>query len=426
MLKTRYQKLVFTLIILTGICAGFDIGVISGTLPIIKTELSLNLIQLSEIAGIVFFGALLSKLVSGLLMDIMSRKNVISLGAFLFTVSMVLMMLSNTYITLMLSRLLQGVSIGFLLTVIPIYIAETSMPKFRGRAMGVFQLSLVSGIFIANLLASLFVYDYGWRAIFGLAIPFSVVLFVISVAAPFSPSWLFLKGRNELAVSTGKRLSLNVDNYSVTNSKMGTFDFIKVFFERKYFVPILFVSLLAVLNGFVGINVFISYAPSIFEEVLRCTQCGSGHYGTALTLINLVATIAGMLLVDVIGRKKLVLGGLFIAFISIILVIYFLTMHNITGMLIMLTLVVFGGAVGPGICIWLILSEVLPTHIRGMGISIALVSKALIESIFISKFLGLTSVYGFALVFCFMGICMLLFAVLVYKFLPEMTNKELP
>ena len=69
MLKTRYQKLVFTLIILTGICAGFDIGVISGTLPIIKTELSLNLIQLSEIAGIVFFGALLSKLVSGLLMD---------------------------------------------------------------------------------------------------------------------------------------------------------------------------------------------------------------------------------------------------------------------------------------------------------------------------------------------------------------------
>ncbi|MFT4694042.1 MAG: SP family galactose:H+ symporter-like MFS transporter [Francisella sp.] len=60
-LKTKYQKLVFTLIILTGICAGFDIGVISGTLPIIKAELSLDLIQLSEIAGVMFFGALLSK-----------------------------------------------------------------------------------------------------------------------------------------------------------------------------------------------------------------------------------------------------------------------------------------------------------------------------------------------------------------------------
>jgi len=60
-----------------------------------------------------------------------------------------------------------------------------------------------------------------------------------------------------------------------------------------------------------------------------------------------------------------------------------------------------------------------------MGISIALVSKALIESIFISKFLGLTSVYGFAPVFYFMSICMVVFAILVYKFLPEMTNKEL-
>jgi Na+/melibiose symporter-like transporter len=82
--------------------------------------------------------------------------------------------------------------------------------------------------------------------------------------------------------------------------------------------------------------------------VLGCTQCGSEHYGMALTLINLVATVVGMLLVDIVGGKKLMLGGLLIAFVSIILVIYFLTMHNITGMLIMLTLVVFGGAVGPG------------------------------------------------------------------------------
>ena len=138
-----------------------------------------------------------------------------------------------------------------------------------------------------------------------------------------------------------------------------------------------------------------------------------------------MATVVGMLLVDIVGRKKLILDGLLIAFVSIILVIYFLTMHNITGMLIMLTLVVFGGAVGPGICIWLIVSEVLPVHIRGIGISIALTSKALVESVFISSFLGLTDVYRFLPVFYFMGVCMLEFAILVYKLLPEMTNKEL-
>ena len=82
MLTTRSQKWVFALIILTGMCAGFDIGVISGTLPVIKAEFSLDMVQLSEIAGMVFFGALLSKLISGFLMDMISRKNVISLGAF--------------------------------------------------------------------------------------------------------------------------------------------------------------------------------------------------------------------------------------------------------------------------------------------------------------------------------------------------------
>ncbi len=178
-----------------------------------------------------------------------------------------------------------------------------------------------------------------------------------------------------------KRLSLNVDNFSVTNSKMGAFDFIKVFLDRKYFVPILFVSLLAVLNGFVGINVFINYAPSIFEEMLGCTQCGSGYYGTALTLTNLVATVIGMLFVDIIGRKKLIIFGLSISFVSILTSVNLLLIGSMNLSLVMLVVVVFGGAVGPGVCIWLILSEVLPAHIRGMGISIALVSKALIESI---------------------------------------------
>lgn len=212
MLVTKYQKIVISLIILTGVCSGFDIGVISGTLPVIKDELSLNLTQLSEIAGIVFFGALISKLISGPLMDFLSRKNVLAFGAFLFTVSMVLMMFSNTYTTLMLSRLLQGISIGFLLTVIPVYISETSVAKFRGRAMRIFQLSLVSGIFLANFFASLLVVSFGWRLIFACAIPFSILLFIISLIAPFSPSWLILKGKHQQALHISQKLALKVQH----------------------------------------------------------------------------------------------------------------------------------------------------------------------------------------------------------------------
>ena len=343
----------------------------------------------------------------------------------MFIVSIIFMMLSETYVNLMLSRLLQGMSIGLLLVVIPIYIAETSMPKYRGRIMGVFQLALVVGIFLANLFAGLFVEDYGWRFIFGLIVPFAALLFVVSMIVPFSPSWLLLKGRNVQAVSVGEKLSLNIDGSMGARDNVGFIELVKMIFVKKYYISIAFISLLAILNGFVGVNTFLTYGPTIFEEIRGCTQCGSGHYGTALTLINLIATVFGMLLVDVLGRKKLIIGGLLIAFVSMSVLIYMLTMANINGMLIMLIFVVFGAAVGPGVCIWLILSEVLPVHIRGIGISVALASKALVESVFISSFLGVADVYGFAPVFYFMGVCMLVFAALVYKFLPEMTNKEL-
>ncbi|ORM38569.1 hypothetical protein A2G94_06520 [Francisella endosymbiont of Ornithodoros moubata] len=77
------------------------------------------------------------------------------------------------------------------------------------------------------------------------------------------------------------------------------------------------------------------------------------------------------------------------------------------------------------VCIWLVLSEVLPVHIRDIGISVVLVSKALIESMFISRVLDLTHNYGYAPVLYFMGACIVEFIVIVYKFLPEMANKEL-
>ncbi|API86335.1 MFS transporter [Francisella uliginis] len=425
MLVTRYQKLVISLIVLTGICSGFDIGVISGTLPVIKNELLLNFSQLSQIAGIVFFGALLSKLISGPLMDFLSRKNVIAFGAFLFTISMVLMMLSNTFVTLMLSRLLQGVSVGFLLTVVPVYISETSIARFRGRAMAIFQLSLVSGIFLANLFASIFVNDFGWRFIFGCAIPFSVALFIVSLLAPFSPSWLVLKGRNNQALNIGEQLDLKIQLSLKEKNKIGFIEFIKIVIKQKYYLSIALISLMAILNGFVGINVFISYGPTIFGQLTNCSSCDPTYYGSAMTLVNLIATVVGLFLVDVIGRRKLIIGGLIISFLSIFATVFFITCSSDNVALLMLVIVVFGGAVGPGVCIWLVLSEVLPVHIRATGISIALVSKALIESMFISSFLDLINDYGYAPILYFMGVCIVVFIVVVYKFLPEMTNKEL-
>jgi sugar porter (SP) family MFS transporter len=425
MIVNRYQKLALSLVILTGLCSGFDIGVISGTLPLIERELDLNALQLSQIAGVVFFGALISKLISGFLMDFFGRRNTISLGAFLFAISIVLMILSESYTTLMLSRLFQGISVGFLLTVAPIYIAESSFVNFRGRAIGIFQLSLASGVFIANLLASLFAANYGWRVIFGFAIPLALLLLFVSFLAPFSPSWLYAKGKKELADATNKKLFSDSQVSSFVLEKLKFKDFIKAFKNKVYFRQLLLISFLTVLNGFVGINLFISYGPTIFGGILPSLKDHASDYGSVLTLINLLATFIGIFFVDKIGRRKLITFGLCVSFIFTVITILALQLNFTSIALIGIVIVVFGGAIGPGVCIWLILSEILPIHLRGMGISIALVSKALLESIFISSFLELVNNYGYAIIFSFMASCMLMFIVMVYKFLPEMANKPL-
>ncbi|MDE4955514.1 MFS transporter, partial [Francisella tularensis] len=76
------------------------------------------------------------------------------------------------------------------------------------------------------------------------------------------------------------------------------------------------ISLMAVFNGFVGINVFISYCPTMFGQLSRCSSCDATYFGSAMTLVNLVDSVFGLFLVDVIGRCKLIIGGLLISFIS--------------------------------------------------------------------------------------------------------------
>lgn len=168
-------------------------------------------------------------------MDFFGRKTVIAFGSFVFSIAMVLMVLSTNYTSLMLSRLLQGISIGFLLTVIPVYIAESSSINFRGRSMGIFQLSLASGIFLANVLASIFAVKYGWRVVFLLAIPFSVILFLLTFIAPYSPVWLQMKGRSKEAKDTSMQLfstfQEKLENH--VNKKTGFEEFLTAIKTKK-------------------------------------------------------------------------------------------------------------------------------------------------------------------------------------------------
>ena len=426
MLANNRQRIVFFVILLTGVCAGYDLGVISGTLPLIKNEFKLDNMHLSNIAGIVFVGMLCTKFFSGFLMDLIGRRRMLSLGSLLFTIAMVNMAYSDTYLSLLLSRLFQGMSIGLLLTVIPVYVSETSLISLRGRAMGVFQISLVFGIFFANLIATMFAHKFGWRLIFLSVIPMSILLFVFSLITSKSPSWLNSVGRRDEAELSNSSLFDGVQTLSNIKHESTLADFLIALKNKVNFGYLMLICSLAMLNGLVGINMFISYGPTIFGQLMPDMAVSNAiTYGTVLTLVNLIATLIGVAFVDSLGRRKLTILGLTIAVLGTIVTVVGLMFGHAYITLIAMLVVVFGGAFGPGVCIWLILSEILPTKLRAFGMSMALVSKALLDSVFGSFFLVIAHGYGYQAIFAFMGCSMLMFIFLVYKFLPEMSNRQL-
>ncbi len=426
MLTNNRQRIVFLVILLTGICAGYDLGVISGTLPLIKKEFHLDNLHLSNIAGIVFVGMLCTKLFSGFLMDFMGRRRMLSLGSLLFTIAMVNMAYSDDYMSLLLSRLFQGMSIGLLLTVIPVYVSETSLISLRGRAMGVFQISLVFGIFFANLIATMFAHKFGWRIIFLSVIPMSALLFMLSLITSKSPSWLNSIGKRDEAETINNKLFGDMQLLSNVKHESSLGDFLIALKDKVNFGYLMLICALAMLNGLVGINMFISYGPTIFGQLMPDVSMSHAiTYGTILTGVNLLATLIGVMIVDSLGRRKLTILGLTISVLgTIVTVIGLINGHAYITLIAMLA-VVFVGAFGPGVCIWLILSEILPTKLRAFGMSMALVSKALLDSVFGSFFLVIAVGYGYQAIFAFMGCSMVMFIFLVYKFLPEMANKQL-
>jgi MFS family permease len=359
-------------------------------------------------------------------MDLIGRRRILSLGSLLFSIAMVNMVYADSYTSLLLSRLFQGMSIGLLLTVIPVYVSETSLINLRGRAMGVFQISLVFGIFFANLIATIFADKYGWRVIFVSVLPMSMLLFVLSLLTTKSPSWLNSVGRRYEAETANQELFGDAQQLPAIKHDNSLKDFLVALKDKVNFGYLMLICALAMLNGLVGINMFISYGPTIFGQLLPSVSISHAiTYGTILTLVNLVATLIGVVFVDSLGRRKLTILGLTISVLGTIVTVIGLVNGNAYMTLIAMLAVVFGGAFGPGVCIWLILSEILPTKLRAFGMSMALVSKALLDSVFGSFFLVIAGGYGYQTIFAFMGCSMLLFIFLVYKFLPEMANRQL-
>ena len=327
---------------LGGFLFGFDAGIISGVMSYAGPEFNLNDIQSGWVVSSPSFAAMIAMIFSGRLSDIVGRKKILVIVAFLYAISALLSAYATSYEMLYIARMIGGLAFGAALVLAPTYIAEISTAENRGKLVSIQQLNIVLGFFAAFLSNyyfnkyntsgdSFFTDENVWRWMLGVELIPAVLYFIFLFFIPKSPRWLFTKNRNEEAkkvlVSVYGEVKATEEVNTILSSLEGTvLKAVEKVKLKDLFKPalrfVLIVGLVVgVLQQITGINAVYFYATSIFKQTGIGTDAAFAS-GVLLSSITVVFTFVAMFLIDRMGRRPLLLVGTAGIAISLLLCAY--------------------------------------------------------------------------------------------------------
>ncbi len=439
---TRYLCFATIVAALGGLLFGFDTAVINGTttqlasefgfteanyeywggcLPALRdmlgyTEIDWGPFLATFLKGFTIASALIGTIFGALFASKPSdkfgrKKTLICMASFLF-ISAVGSAFAWDCMSFVIFRFIGGIGVGGASVVSPMYIAEISPAKYRGRLVAVFQLNIVLGILIAffsNYLINAI--DFGgdnWRWMFGMESVPAIAFFGLMFLNPRSPRWLLSKNRSDEARNVLNVIGTDTGNVeeeiAIIQKALDEESEFKTerLFQKKYFRPLWFAAFLAIFNQFSGINVVMYYSGEIFQ------MAGVDESNALLQTISIggilfIATLLAMAVIDRLGRKVLLIIGTFgyiVSLFAMAAVFYTKEFHlsflegtdisktgqmvlalfsglflegdtfSKTGQMVLLIgmmLFVASHAFGCGAVIWVYLSEIFPNKIRARG-----------------------------------------------------------
>lgn len=424
----KYLLTISLVTALGGLLFGFDISVISGTIPFIQDVLGLNETMKGWVVSSALIGCMFGAGIAGRLGDHFGRKAVLMVIAILFGVSAIGSGMSNSITSFVIYRIIGGLAIGGASVLAPMYIAEVSPAQVRGRMVSLNQLTIVIGISMAYF-SNYFLLAIGenaWRWMFAAEAVPSLLFFFALFIVPESPRWLAarkLEGKakyilEKIGGSDFAHFELTeIKNSLKGNTKRGS---LKDVFKKKYRFILFLGIFLAVFQQWSGINVIFFYAPDIFAQANLGIDAAL-FQTTLIGVMNIVFTVLAMQVIDKIGRKKLMLigaAGMVVCYI----VIGYLFQIGRTGDWLLLTFIIITPAFfafGLGPTVWVVLSEIFPNKIRGAAMSVATLalwvgcySLTLTFPIFVETLSASVTFWIYAVV-CLTGFFV------IYKTLPE-------
>jgi len=383
--STTYVFMVTLVAALGGLLFGYDTGVINGAIGPLTAHFQLDDVRQGWAMGCALLGCALGAAGAGPLSDRFGRKKALIVSALLFFISAVGTALPRTLTAFILYRILGGLGVGAASIISPMYIAEISPARIRGRMVSVNQFAIVTGFlvvyfvnyFIALQGDELWNERLGWRWMFGSEALPALGLMILSLAVPESPRWLTKQGRSEEAL----RILTRVDGAAYAQAELTEIREALTHESgslRQLLLPGMRIVLvigvvLAVLQQITGINVFLYFGTEIFKKM------GSGTNAALLQtivvgVVNLTFTVIAIWTVDRIGRKPLMMigsAGMGISLAAMGLAAYLQSTGLWMLLFILGYIACFALSVGP--VTWVILSEIFPTRIRGRAMAVATV-----------------------------------------------------
>ena len=366
-----------------GFLFGYDTAVINGAVSYIRVHMNLTSTQEGTAGASAILGCIPGAMFAGFLSDKYGRKKMLYLCAVLYAVSGLFSAIPRTFDQFLIARFISGLGIGASSMICPVYIAEISPGKWRGRLGSLFQLGIVLGIFLTLFVNKIIQgmgddawnAAMGWRWMLGMEVVPAIAFIALLFTVPESPRWLTQKGRE----SEARDILEKVDGTEHAESELkeikaaiaqedGHFSEL---FSGYYFKPLLIAVLLMAFSQFCGINAIMYYSSKIFETA-GAVKNAAFTSSAVIGLINLIFTFVAIAFVDKVGRRPLLLIGGAVQTTALVLVGWmFITKQS--GMPLLLCIAVFTAAfaMAMGPISWILCSEIFPNKVRGRAMSIA-------------------------------------------------------
>ena len=451
----NFSYLIFLSVVaaLGGFLFGYDTAVISGTIAQVTQLFQLDALQQGWYVGCALVGSIVGVLFAGILSDKLGRKLTMVISAVLFSTSALGCALSADFAQLVVYRIIGGVGIGVVSIVSPLYISELAVAQYRGRLVSLYQLAVTVGFLGAYLvnyqllawaesgtqlsvdwLNKIFITEV-WRGMLGMETLPAILFFIIIFFIPESPRWLIVRGKELKAVNilekiynsiTEAKSQLNETKSVLTSETKSEWSLLM---KPGIFKAVIIGVCIAILGQFMGVNAVLYYGPSIFENA-GLSGGDSLFYQVLVGLVNTLTTVLALVIIDKVGRKKLVYYGVSGMVVSLILIgLYFLFGDSLgvssLFLLVFFLFYVFCCAVSICAVVFVLLSEMYPTKVRGLAMSIAgfalWIGTYLIGQLTPWMLQNLTPAGTFFL-FAFMCVPYML---IVWKLVPETTGKSL-